>query len=402
MNQHFRSYFVALSAAAAFLFSAPLSRAQEANPFKQLGEDIKPSLVAVKYTWANELQSHELVAAGIVIGSDGLVMFPITVVTPQLIPDNQLKSFKIVIPSETQDTTEIDATLVLRDERTELAFVRPDPNSATTQPTWKPLTFVDLPPQIGDQLYSVGILPESSGYRAQITSATASTPMRGPIPQYLVDGDLAGVGSPVFNAKGQAIGYVPLQGNLGPLLDNPEAPNDLPMVYSPAKLFVPAGDFLWTLNPPPDANHPVIIPWIGCMQLKGLDKELAEFVGLTNVPAVQIGDVVPNSPAERAGLQATDIIIKLNGQPLERGDMPIEIGEILSRKIQRMKVGDLVTLTVVRHRGDVPRDVTVTLEERPSKPIPRDVITPRTSASSPARSFSSIPIAANSPPRPPA
>ncbi|MGA3067918.1 MAG: PDZ domain-containing protein [Tepidisphaeraceae bacterium] len=361
--------FLAICIGAIWIAAAPLASAQNVNPTGVLREKVKPSLVAVKYTWANELQSRELVAAGIVVGDDGLVMFPLTMVTPLLIPDDQMKDFKIVIPSDTLDETEIDAVLVLRDERTGLAFVRPDPNSTSNAAVqWKPIQFVDALPQVGDPLYSVGLLPKTSGYRAFVTSAAMSAPLRGPVPQELVDGDLAGVGSPVFDAKGDAIGYVPMQGNQGPLLDNPEQPDDLPMVYSPAKMFVPASDFLWSLSPEPSADKPLVIPWIGCMELNGLDKELAEFVGLTNVPAVQIGDVVPNSPADRAGLKTKDIIIKMNGQPLERGDVPAEVQEILARKIMKMKVGDIVTLTVIHDRGDVPRDVTVTLEERPKQP----------------------------------
>jgi serine protease Do len=359
-----------LCAGAIFLCNQRPAYAQDAAFIKQLREQVKPSLVAVKYNWVNEIQSHELVAAGIVIGDDGLVMFPITIVSPLLFPDEQMKDFKIIIPSDTQDETEIDATLVARDERTGMAFVRPA-SSASTQVTWKPLAFTDATPDIGDPIYSVGILPKSSGYRAQIAYGFMSSPMRGPVPQILVDGDLTGVGSPVFNAKGQAIGVVPFQGSLGPLLDNAEAEKNgivLPMVYTPAKMFVPASDFLWSLTPPPSADHPIVIPWIGCMDLNGIDKELAEFLGLQNVPAVQIGDVVPNSPADHAGLATKDIIIKMNGQPLERGDAPAEVGEILSRKIQRMKVGDVVVLSIVRHTGDVPKDITVTLEERPKQP----------------------------------
>jgi serine protease Do len=90
-------------------------------------------------------------------------------------------------------------------------------------------------------------------------------------------------------------------------------------------------------------------------------------MGLQNVPAVQIGDVVVGSPAERAGLKTLDIILKMNGQPLERGDMPVELPYILSRKIQRMNVGQTVTFTVVHQKGDTPRDVTVTLEPRPKQ-----------------------------------
>ncbi len=42
MNQHFRSYFVALSAAAAFLFSAPLSRARKPIPSSNWAKTSSP------------------------------------------------------------------------------------------------------------------------------------------------------------------------------------------------------------------------------------------------------------------------------------------------------------------------------------------------------------------------
>jgi serine protease Do len=337
--------------------------AAEESVQKKMYDAAKPSLVAVKYTWENELQSRELVAAGIVVSDDGLVMFPIGIVHPALVPDSQMKDFKIILPSDTEDESEIDAVFQGRDERTNMAFVR-----AKDPQKWKSISFVDVKPDIGDSVYSVGILPKASGYKAFVNTATVAALLRGPIRQILVDGALAGVGAPVFNSAGQGIGYVPMQGSLSPVLDNPEAPEDIPMVYNPAKTFVPSSDFLLSLQNPPTPDHPIEIPWFGCVQLKGLDKEFAEFVGLKNVPAVQIGDVVAGAPADRAGLKPLDIIIKMNGQPLERGDLPVELPEILARQISRMNVGDKVTFTVIHQKGDVPRDVTVTLEPRPIQP----------------------------------
>jgi serine protease Do len=330
---------------------------------KKMYDAAKPSLVAVKYTWENELESRELVAAGIIVGDDGLVMFPIGIVHPAVVPDSQMKDFKIILPSDTEDETEIDAVFQGRDERTNMAFVR-----AKEPQKWKSITFVDSVPEIGDAVYSVGILPKASGYKAFVNTATVAATLRGPIPQILVDGALAGVGAPVFNSAGEGIGYVPMQGLLGPVLDNPDAPEDIPMVYNSAKTFIPSSDFLLSLKDPPTPDHPAEIPWFGCVQLKGLDKEFAEFVGLKNVPAVQIGDVVAGAPADRAGLKPLDIIIKMNGQPLERGDLPVELPEILSRQISRMNVGDKVTFTIIHQKGDIPRDVTVTLEPRPTQP----------------------------------
>jgi S1-C subfamily serine protease len=342
--------------------SAAVARADEAATVRKIYDQVKPSLVAVKYTWVNELGSQELTAAGVIVSDDGLVAFPIGIVTPALIPRDQMQKFKIIVPSDTSDETEIDATFQGRDERTSLAFVRPD-----SPQKWKSIKFEDVSPQVGDPLYSVGILPKGAGYKADITTAIMSTRLRGPIPQMLVTGQLAGVGAIVLDAQGRALGMVHARGIGEALLDNPENPDDLPMVFNPPRLFIPASDFLPGINNPPSADKPIVIPWIGC-EMKGLEKEDAEYFGLTNVPAVQIDDVVPDSPASKAGLTKLDVITQINGKPIERGDLPIELPEIVTRQIERMNVGDKVTFTVIRDKGDTPKQLVMTLETRPKEP----------------------------------
>ena len=155
----------------AILLLAPgAAMADEAATIRHMCELVKPSLVAVKYTWANELGSQELSAAGVIISSDGLVIIPIGIVTPAIVPDDQMHRFKIVVPSDTGDDTEIDATLQGRDERSNLAFVKAD-----SPQKWKAIKFVDAPLQIGDPLYSVGILPKGAGYKTLVTTAFMST-----------------------------------------------------------------------------------------------------------------------------------------------------------------------------------------------------------------------------------
>ncbi|HEY1922539.1 MAG TPA: hypothetical protein VGG44_07210, partial [Tepidisphaeraceae bacterium] len=197
--------------------SSAAAVADDAKTIRSMYDLVKPSLVAVKYTWTNELGSQELSAAGVIISDDGLVIIPIGIVTPAIIPDDQMHKFKIIVPSETGDETEIDATLQGRDERTSLAFVRAD-----SPQKWKSIKFVDAPPKIGDPLYSVGILPKGAGYKALITTAFMSTRLRGPIPQLLVAGQLAGVGAIVLDANAQAVGYVHARSLGEALLDNPE------------------------------------------------------------------------------------------------------------------------------------------------------------------------------------
>lgn len=66
--------------------------------------------------------------------------------------------------------------------------------------------------------------------------------------------------------------------------------------------------------------------------------------------------VIPNSPAAKAGLQAEDTILEVNGVPLRDG-------KILSSVLQKYSIGDTVTLTV--RRVDTQLLFKVRLEERP-------------------------------------
>jgi len=342
--------------------TAPAVEADQTNPARAMYELAKPSLVGVKYTFSSELGMRDLTAAGVVIGEDGLVMIPIWAVLPTMVPDDQMKNFKIILPSDSEDETEIDATLQGRDERSNVAFVR-----ANTSQKWKAMKFADQPLQIGQTLYSVGLLPKNSGYKAHVTTVRVSARLRGPVPQILVDGNLAGTGSLVLDERGEAVGYVHPTRFEDFFLDRPDNPDAIPMVTSPPHMFIPTIDFMQSLNDPPTPQKPIVIPWIGLMQLKGLEKEEAEYFGLKNQPAIQIGDVVKDSPADKAGLKPLDIIVKMNGQPLERGDLSTELAEIVSRKIERLKVGDVITLSLIHARGDTPREAMLTLAARPSQ-----------------------------------
>jgi serine protease Do len=333
---------------------------------QQLYDAVTPSLVAVKYTWDSERGRQELIGAGVVVGDDGLIMTPITFVDMR-IPDAQMKDFKIIIPRRDVDNEEIDAILVGRDERTNVAFVRPkNSDGATTKRTWKPIHFVEQPVRVGQPVFSVGILPKAGGYRSYYAQGVVGAQLRGEIPWVLVTGGgLAAMGAPVFNASGSAIGFVGAQAEQIVFLNDPR--NTLVAINNPPNFFVPTRDFLQSLQDPPVAGKPLELPWVGLPQLTGLNKDVAEFFGLKNQPAVQVGDVIPDSPAEKAGLKRGMIIVKLNGKPLERGDEPEEIPAILRRNILRMKVGDKVTFSVMTDKDKPLQQITVTLDQQPKR-----------------------------------
>jgi putative serine protease PepD len=77
----------------------------------------------------------------------------------------------------------------------------------------------------------------------------------------------------------------------------------------------------------------------------------------TTPPGAGLADVVAGTPADRAGLEPGDVIVKLDGKS-------IQSGEDLSGVIDDKKPGDKLEVTYVRHSKA--HTVTVTLGTRPS------------------------------------
>jgi S1-C subfamily serine protease len=370
------------------VLTSAATRAEDATraQIKKLYDDVTPSLVAVQYTWEYEYGKADFVGAGVVVGADGVVIMPLTVMSPG-IPDAQLVDFKIIIPHVDRDDEEIDATLEGRDERNQLVFVKAKESSeGGKKHEWRPVKFVASKDtlNVGDRVMSVGLMPKGAGYRSYFESGTVAARLRGELTQYLVTGGaLAAMGSPVFNAKGEAIGYVPYQNGQQYLLhtsasgrrggrggggEDGAGADTMYAVERPPRIFIPSEEILQSLNDPPKDGKSIVMPWIGTPQLAGVKKDVAEYLGIEGQPAVEIGDVVDGSPAAKGGLKVGMKILKVNDEPIERGDEPEELPDILRRKLSRMKPGDTVTFTVMTEPKQPTQDIKVTLEERPKRP----------------------------------
>jgi S1-C subfamily serine protease len=321
---------------------------------QKMYDELAPSLVAVQYTVDGEFGRRELIGQAVIIGEEGTVIASLALF-PTQIPDEQMKDFKIIIPGD--EEKELDAVFLGRDERSDLVFLK------TREPQkWKALKFQEQPLNVGDEVISVGLLPKEAGYKVYYSQARVSALLRGPVPHVLTTAEgLAATGSPVFTADGKPIGLVAYQQGQSMLLNGNNSAMQL--LANPPRFFVPARDFLPSLSDPPK-GEPLRLPWVGA-PLIGITKEVAEYYNMKNATAAQVGEVIPQSPAAKAGLKAGDKIVKVNGEKLERGDEPEETPRILLRKIRRMKPGDKIVLSVMREKDKPSTDITVTLEEQP-------------------------------------
>jgi serine protease Do len=90
-----------------------------------------------------------------------------------------------------------------------------------------------------------------------------------------------------------------------------------------------------------------------------LTPALAEGLGLTRDWGVVLSDVFPDGPAAQAGLRIGDIVVALDGKPMENGRQ-------LQVNLYGRPIGQTVTLSVLR--GDQPLDARVTIVERHDDP----------------------------------
>jgi serine protease Do len=82
-------------------------------------------------------------------------------------------------------------------------------------------------------------------------------------------------------------------------------------------------------------------PYIG-VGLQDITKDLAEYFNLKNQKGAIIADVFQNSPAEKAGLQRGDIILKINKKEIINSN---DVSEIVGKA----KVGDKLVLSIFRN-----------------------------------------------------
>ncbi len=119
------------------------------------------------------------------------------------------------------------------------------------------------------------------------------------------------------------------------------------------------------------SNGRVIRGRIG-VTIAPVTKEVAESIGLGKTAGALVQGVEKDGPADKAGVEAGDIIVKVDGKPVDKsGDLPRIVGAT--------KPGAKAVLQIFR-RGTT-RDVSVTVAEfEPDRPVRRAAAEPGASA----------------------
>ncbi len=110
------------------------------------------------------------------------------------------------------------------------------------------------------------------------------------------------------------------------------------------------------------ANGRVSRGWLG-VGIQGIDESLAESLGMSNSKGSLITSVMPDSPADKAGLQAGDVITQFASKPVnEVSELPVIVGNT--------PIGAKVSVSIVRDGKNKILDVTVEkLKGKDDKPV---------------------------------
>jgi serine protease Do len=254
--------------------------------------------------------------SGFIIDAEGIV-----------VTNNHVIADADEIKVRLQDDTEYDAKLLGRDPKTDLAVLKIDPQG-------KKLTFISFGDsdklRVGDWVLAIGNPFGLGGtVTAGIVSARGRDINQGPYddfiqtdasinkgnsggPLFNMDGEVVGINSAIFSQSGGSIG---IGFSVSSRLAKP--------------LVAQLQQFGRTKR-----------GWLG-VRIQSVTEEIAESLGLKKPEGALVADVTKGGPAEKAGIQPGDVILRFN-------DRSVDEMRRLPRIVAETEIGGDVPVTVWR------------------------------------------------------
>jgi len=299
---------------------------------------------------------QEADGSGFIVDKSGLI-----VTNAHVVQDSNSTANKITVLMG--DQQEVSAKLLGTDPSTDIAVLKIDPQGKT-------LRVLDLGDssklQVGDDVYAIGSPFELDGTLTQGIVSAINRTIDSPNQQFKIRGAIqtdaavnpGNSGGPLLNAFGEVVGInSQIASNSGS--------------FAGIAFAIPSNtvkEIVGQIEKSGKASH----PWLGIGGIE-VGKDLAKLLKLPVDHGVMIAQVVPGSPAEKAGLKAGSQSL-VNSQTGQRipvgGDIIGKIDTIsvltmddILNFVEKHKVGDRVTLEV--YRGKEKKQVTFALGERP-------------------------------------
>jgi serine protease Do len=305
----------------------------EGTPFERFFRGPNSPFKQFKGTPGGPRQTIMAQGSGFFISSDGY-----------LVTNNHVANNAISLEVVMDDGKVYSAKVVGTDPRTDLALLKVDGRNDFP---YVKLSHSNV--QVGDWVVAMGNPFGLGGtVTAGIVSARGRDIGEGPYDDFLqIDAPVnkGNSGGPTFNQDGEVVGvntaiYSPSGGSVG------------------IAFAIPASTVEHVVGQIKDRGH-VTRGWLG-VQIQGLTPALAESLGLSKTFGALVDTPQSGSPAEKAGLQAGDVITAVNG-------IEVKDAHDLAKKIANMAPGSDIKLSI--DRAGKSENLNVKIGELPEKPV---------------------------------
>lgn len=243
------------------------------------------------------------------------------------------------------DDTKIEAAIIGRDEKTDLALLKIETDHPLNAVPWGNSKKMN----VGDWVLAVG---NPFGLGGTVTAGIISARQRninaGPYDDFIqTDASInrGNSGGPMFNTDGEVIGintaiFSPTGGSVGIGF---AIPSDL------------ANNVIDQLVQYGETRR----GWLG-VRIQTITDEIAESLGLENTNGALVASITPEGPADKAGLKAGDIIRSFD-------DKEVDEMRHLPRIVAETPIGKEVNIGILRQGKDITKKVTIAQLEKAEK-----------------------------------
>lgn len=336
----------------------------EAVPRHEQFAERSGTIAFIEYYIQREVDRQNGEGIGMLVSEDGLVVC-LPNVFPDWVPPDRYRDIRLY-PAGNPLAEGLEATYLGQDWVTSWHYLRIN-DMETASAHLKPVTSYGTgKARIGETLWGVCMTPGDLDYIAYYREGKLSTVQPLPLDTAFATAELAVPGGPVFLEDGRFAGWagrsLPMERDVWigseffrANIRNPDE----------SHMYLLAEPFLEELGkrvPEEPLQHER--PWIGISGTQPLDKETARFMGLTEQGVVIISEVLPDTPAEKAGLQNRDFILSINGEELPRLKPDSVLQAYFERQILLSPIGEPLMMTIFR--GDEKVEVEVIPRKSPT------------------------------------
>ena len=307
--------------------------------FADLAEKLTPSVVNISSFSQSETENgegntplSESLGSGFIIDGNGYIITNNHVV-------DKAESISITL----SDNTKTEARVIGKDPKTDLALIKIE--------TKRPLNAVKFGDsdkiRVGDWVLAIGNpFGLGSSVTAGIVSAKSRDIESGPYDSFIqTDASInqGNSGGPMFNLQGEVIGIS------SAIFSTTGASQGVGFA-------IPANLAGWVISQLKEHGE-VKRGWIG-IKIQPNTPEIADSLGISANQGVVVSGVTEQGPAQKAGLQAGDIVLSFNRQPIDNT-------KNLSRLIAETKIGTPAPIEI--WRSGQKQTLTVPIEPMPEE-----------------------------------